>query len=296
MSLSMVLEKQAALVAQCPAPPSIPEEEASKLPIHVERVGTSGPLVLIIHGGVQGGAGGGPATFVKQKALAEHGWQVAIVDRPGFGQSPSRGVDDMERDAAWIADMLGDGAHLIGHSWGGAETLLAAARRPEAVRSLVLVEPALQVLAMADPAADPATKATVGRMAEPMLTSQTPADYALAFIRMLGTNDDTTSRMVGNFSAEVATRFGCSILQARMAPPPVLLRAAETVAKAKVPVLLISGGWSPMIEAVCSVTTRLTGGRHASVPSANHFPQLDNATEFNRVIEAFMKENGAGAS
>ncbi len=158
MSMSMVLEKQAALVAQCPAPPSTSEEEASKLPIHVDWSGATGPLVLVIHGGVQGGAGGGPATFVKQKALAERGWRVGIVDRPGFGQCPSRGVDDMEWDAVWISDMLGDGGHLIGHFWGGGEALLAAARRPSAVRSLILVEPALQVLAMADPGTDPATR------------------------------------------------------------------------------------------------------------------------------------------
>ncbi len=125
------------------------------------------------------------------------------------------------------------------------------------------------------------------------MTAQTPGDYGLAFIRMLGTNDDTTSKMIGSFSPEVATRFGCSILQARMASPPVLLQAAKTVADAKIPVLLISGGWSPAVEAVASVTARLTGGRHASVPSANHFPQLENADEFNRVVEAFISESAS---
>ena len=39
-----------------------------------------------------------------------------MVERPGFGQSPTCGVDDMAADAVWIAVMLGDGAHLIGHS------------------------------------------------------------------------------------------------------------------------------------------------------------------------------------
>ena len=95
------------------------------------------PLVLIVHGGVQGGLGGGPATFARQEALADLGWQVAIVDRSGLGRTPSRGPDDMEADAPWIADMLGDGAHLVGHSWGGASALLAAASRPRAcARSL----------------------------------------------------------------------------------------------------------------------------------------------------------------
>ena len=82
-----------------------------------------GERVVIIHGGVQGAMGGGPATFAKQKALAAEGFRVEIADRPGFGQSPTRGVDDMDDSAAWIAAALSDGAHLIGHSWGGGAAL-----------------------------------------------------------------------------------------------------------------------------------------------------------------------------
>ena len=36
----------------------------------------------------------------------------------------------------------GDGAHLVGHSYGGLAVLFAAARRPEATLSLTLLEPA----------------------------------------------------------------------------------------------------------------------------------------------------------
>ncbi len=291
MSVSMIMEKHSALAAQCPLPPAIAEADALKLPIHAERFGTSGPLVVIVHGGVQGGIGGGPATFAKQRALADLGWQVAVVDRPGFGQSPSRGVDDMAADAAWIADMLGDGANLIGHSWGGAEALLAAARRPEAVHSLVLVEPALQGLAMADPEFEaPAVKAAVMRFMEPLLTAETPGGYARAFMRgLVGPSGGDTARNIGDLSDEAATRLGCAILQGRMAPPPVLRQAAGAVAKAGVPVLVVSGGWNPSIEVVAGVAARATGGRHATVPSPNHFPQLENADEFNRVVDAFMK-------
>ena len=87
------------LVAQCPKPPALTDAEAAKLPIHVTRWGSAGPRVLIIHGGVQGGAGGGPATFAKQESLGEEGFRVEVVDRPGFGGSPTRGLDDMERDS-----------------------------------------------------------------------------------------------------------------------------------------------------------------------------------------------------
>ncbi|WP_428391252.1 alpha/beta fold hydrolase [Lichenicoccus sp.] len=295
MSLTTMMERHAALMAQCPERVPMAEEEALKLPIEVERFGATGPLVLIIHGGVQGGIGGGPSTFAKQQALANLGWQVAIANRPGFGRSPSRGADNMQADALWIADMLGDGGNLIGHSWGGAEALLAAARRPDAVRSLVLVEPALQGLAMIDPVvqADPAQQATVMRMMEPLLTAHTPGDYARGFIRSLvGTVDSSTSRNIGDIDDEAATRLGCAILQARMAPPPVLQEAAKTVAKANVPVLVISGGWNPSIDAVAEIVARVTGGRHVVVTSPNHFPQLESSGEFNAVVDAFMRQDG----
>jgi pimeloyl-ACP methyl ester carboxylesterase len=123
--LNPVLQHRATLLALCPHPPApLSEAELAARPIHVTRSGDTGPDVLIIHGGVQGGLGGGPATFQKQEALARQGWRLRLVDRPGFGQSETRGVDDMEADSIWIAGMLGDGAHLIGHSFGGAETLL----------------------------------------------------------------------------------------------------------------------------------------------------------------------------
>lgn len=197
------------------------------------------------HGGVQGGLGGGPSTFSKQEALAQRGWRLRLVDRPGFGQSPSRGMDDMEADAVWIADMLGGGANLIGHSWGGAESLLAAARRPGAVRSFVLVEPALQTLLMGDPSidADPALKADAMRWGGMLMTSQTPRDYALAFGHSLGAverggNASNTAVAALDADPDLATRYGCSLLQARMAPPPVLKQAAEAIARAHVPTLV----------------------------------------------------------
>ena len=36
---------------------------------------------------------------------------------------------------------MGDGAHLVGHSYGGLAVLFAAARRPDATLSLTLLEP-----------------------------------------------------------------------------------------------------------------------------------------------------------
>lgn len=288
---------RARLAAQCAAPPPIPGETGTRdLPIHVTYWGDHGPVVLLVHGGVQGGLGGGPSSFAGQQALAGQGWQVRLVDRPGFGQSPSRGVDDMMADAVWIADMVSDGAHLLGHSWGGAEALLAAARRPDAVKSLILVEPALHPLLAGDETLHDNLRFRddARQNASSLLATTTPADYAVAFAATLGASSTDPTAL--NESAVrlredplLAARFGCALLQARMAPPPALIQAAEVIKRAGIPVLTLSGGWSPSFDAISALAARLTGGRHEIVPAPNHFPQLANPDAFNGIVDRFMR-------
>jgi pimeloyl-ACP methyl ester carboxylesterase len=103
--------------------------------LHVERFG-EGPPVLLVHGSVTGGA----LTWDEQLPLAER-FTLLVADRPGYGQTPMIEREDFEADAALVADALGDGAHLVGHSYGGVVSLLAAAQRPAAVRSLTVIEP-----------------------------------------------------------------------------------------------------------------------------------------------------------
>ena len=120
--------------------------------IHVTRLG-SGTPVLMVHGSGQGNPLGGAQHWACQAPLAEQGFELILPDRPGHGQSPTRGPEDFELDAVWVAEMLGDGAHLVGHSYGGVTALCAAGLRPEAVRSLTLVEAPAFSAAGDDPAA-----------------------------------------------------------------------------------------------------------------------------------------------
>src|SRR6476660_1491875 len=120
--------------------------------VHVTRWGDAGERVLLIHGGVQGNSVSGASHFAAQQRLALRGFQLLVPDRPGHGKSPSPGrPDDAAADGEWAAELLGDSAHLIGHSFGGCVALAAASRRPAAVRSLTLIEPAMLSLAARDP-------------------------------------------------------------------------------------------------------------------------------------------------
>lgn len=49
---------------------------------------------------------------------------------------------------------VGDGAHLVGHSYGGIICLLAAAMRPESVLSLTVTEPDCMGVARGEPAVE----------------------------------------------------------------------------------------------------------------------------------------------
>ena len=290
-------EQRATLLQQCPPLEVLSEADAAKLPIHVTKWGTSGPAVLVIHGGVQGGLGGGPSTFSKQEALAQRGWQLSVVDRPGFGQSQSRGPDDMMADSVWIADMLGSGTHMMAHSWGAAEALLAVARRPEAVKSLILVEPALEALLPTDPSFkdNPVAQAAIGGRVRQLLGAKSPAEYGLSFATSLGTadtGDSAPNAVAAAFAADPAqaARVGCALLRARMAPPEAFKAAVDAVAKAGIPVLVISGGWSPAYNAVGDLVAKMARGRHVIVKSPSHFVQLASAEAFNEVVDTFMRE------
>jgi pimeloyl-ACP methyl ester carboxylesterase len=73
----------------------------------------------------------------------------AAVDLPGFGFSPPPADGDYSMDARVatvisLLDRRGDGpVHLVGNSLGGAVSTRIAARRPDLVRSLTLISPAL---------------------------------------------------------------------------------------------------------------------------------------------------------
>jgi pimeloyl-ACP methyl ester carboxylesterase len=71
------------------------------------------------------------------------------IDLPGFGHSPPPASGDYSIDAhaAAVIDLIDAGGrwpvHLAGNSMGGAVCVRVAARRPDLVRSLTLISPAL---------------------------------------------------------------------------------------------------------------------------------------------------------
>lgn len=59
-------------------------------------------------------------------------WCLTAV---AMGRAPVVQGEDFLRDTDDIAELMGDAAHLVGHSYGGLGVLFAAARRPDATVS-----------------------------------------------------------------------------------------------------------------------------------------------------------------
>lgn len=242
---------------------------------------------MLVHGGTQGTAVGGETNFSNQRVLAERGWQLIVPDRPGHGKSPDPGrPDDAEADGMWVADLLGDGAHLLGHSFGGCVALSAAARRPEAVKSLTLIEPAMFQIA----AGNPAVRRQLFAMLRARIFSFSDAELAKRMLKLLGIPPEV--RSTGD-TAQLA-RLGRSLRRVRVPKKEVLMRELKEIKRAGIPLLVITGGWNPAVEAGSDAVAAEAGGRRVMIQAGHHFPQIVS-DELNQVFAAFMQEREAAS-
>jgi pimeloyl-ACP methyl ester carboxylesterase len=248
--------------------------------IHVTSWGSEGPRVVMVHGGAQGTASAGHKNFFKQEVLATEGWQLIVPDRPGHGESPAPGrPDDAEADGEWAAELLGDGAHLVGHSYGGLVALAALATRPEAVRSLVLVEPALLKIATKAPA----VRKLLGSMAATMLLPYRPATKAKRAMKLLGIPD------VFALDENDHDSLGRSLKAGKFPSKKTMNAWLALVRERRIPLLTISAGSNAAFDATCAIVAEKGGGRHEIVPMPHHFPQW-SAEVFNPLVATVWRE------
>jgi pimeloyl-ACP methyl ester carboxylesterase len=129
---------------------------------------------------------GGASPAATWGALAPLGarWTLASVHRRGYPPSPPLdGRQDFAVDAADIFPLLSSRPHIVAHSYGVLGALIAAAQRPQDVRSLTLIEPPLYHLVPGDPEVE-----RLERIGDAVLSEGLDADpKALrAFLRMVG--------------------------------------------------------------------------------------------------------------
>lgn len=248
--------------------------------LHYEQHG-EGPPVVFIHGGVLNGA----MTWSEQRPLAER-WRVAIVDRPGFGSSSPVERVDFALDAERVVGILDranelwgvDRVHLVGHSYGGVVSLLAAAARPDALTSLTVIEPPAFGVATGNAAVDELVAGLQDHWRHG--PRENPARFLYAFLRLVGSATELPDPLPPPLAQ------GAAMLVVERGPWEAQI-PLEQLAGAPFPKLVVSGAHSPAFDAVCDVLERELGADRAVVAGAGHsVPRVGHA--FNEQLEAFL--------
>jgi pimeloyl-ACP methyl ester carboxylesterase len=255
--------------------------------LHVTTWGDGDPAVF-----VHGSFGWGEETWSAQRPLADR-YRLLLVDRRGFGKTPpaDRRVD-FDPDADDIVDLLDRErrTHLVGHSYGGVVALLAASRRPAAVRSLCVIEPPAFALVRGRPEAEQ----VISLVAKAADDASDPEDYRARFLRAFGFPVGNERLKMKAFSAAQSSWIE--------RPPWEATIPLDELADADFPKLVVRGAWDAAptearertghaFGSVCDVLEERLGARSAVFSGVAHNPQL-LGERFNERLRAFWESAG----
>ena len=242
--------------------------------LHVHSWG-SGPRVVLIHGAVLGGR----ECWRAQRPLTER-WTLLAPDRPGHGESPDA-RQDFEPEGSLIAEqLLTEPVHLVGYSYGAIVAMLAAAARPDRVRSLTVIEPPATKVGRGVEVVDEWEKLTAGLFhAAPRLDLET---VVARFFDVAG-----VPLPVPDPLPESIERGARALQGAR--PPGEAELPLDALRLAPFRMLVVSGGHKEGYEIVCDLIADTTGAGREVIPGMAHLIPATGAP-FNDVLEAFMAD------
>jgi pimeloyl-ACP methyl ester carboxylesterase len=223
--------------------------------LYVETWGDGTPVVL-----VHGSLALGNDEWEAQRPLASQGFALRVFDRRGYGRSAAAIGEDFLADADDIGELMGPGAHLVGHSYGGLGAMLAAARHPERTLSLTLLEPPVIGLAPVHPA----WRATLQQIRAMWTSQASDHDFVVAFLTAVGSDPEQLGPELLAAAVELVPVFrrGRPFFDAQL--PLAELGAASF------PKLVVAGGHHRGFDAMCHALARRIGGSLAIVEGAGH--------------------------
>ena len=228
--------------------------------------------VVLVHGSVANG----PATWAALEPLRSR-FELVIPNRGGYPPNPPLERIDFERQAEELAPLLGDGAHLVGHSYGGVISLLLAARHPDAVCSLTVNEPPAFAVARGNTEVE----RLIGGLESFFAAGPyEPEQYLRGFLALVGS---TTRPPPDPLPPDLAQGARAAMAER---PPWEAQIPIEELAAAPFPKLVVSGGHSAAFDAVCDVLEERLGAERAVLPGAGH--SLPRAPGYLERLEAFL--------
>ncbi|QES50024.1 alpha/beta hydrolase [Streptomyces venezuelae] len=265
------------------------------------------PPALYVHG-----LGGSSLNWSALMELLEDTVDGEAVDLPGFGDSPppadrNYSVTGLARAVIRYLDASGRGpVHLIGNSLGGAVTTRIAAVRPDLVRSLTLVSPALPELRVQRTAvptallAVPGAAALLGRVTRGLTAEQrtrgvmglcygdpsrvTPEGFRNAV-------EEMERRMALPYFWEAMSRSSRGIVDAyTLGGQHGLWRQAQRVLA---PTLLVYGGRDRLVSYRMArrAAAAFRGSRLLTLPEAGHVAMMEYPEVVAEAFRGLLRDN-----
>ena len=249
------------------------------------RFSGSGPVTVVLEGGLGASSVGWSRVADELAAVAT----VVRYDRRGLGTTPaglgSRGLGALADDLLAVVGAVAERpVVLVGHSWGATVVRLAAARRPDLVAGLVLLEPV--------PDRWVRRCGPLLRVPGVLVYRGLEAGARLGALRALTRTEAATDWFAGRRGAlprAVREELVAEVCRAShhaagrreftgMATGSRGALAALTAARpATCPVVVVSGGtprrsgpWRRRLAAACARLARTYGGEHALLEGAGH--------------------------
>ena len=216
-------------------------------------------------------------------------FHVIAADSYGAGKSPARPPNTMLKDEVALLEPVfaraGDPFALVGHSYGGAVALVAAAMFPKRVRALALYEPTLFALVERETPRDVDgirnTVVNAVKAGDKVAAARTFIDFWMepgAFDRMPERNREAIATAGGDVDEWRKALFG--------EPTPLAV-----FARLDVPVLLLVGKRSPLSSrAVARVLARtLPRVEVVELDDCGHMAPVTQPERVNGAIARFLE-------
>ena len=194
-------------------------------------------------------------------------------------------------------------AHLIGHSYGAFVALYYAYKHPEAVRSLVLIEPYVPSLIIEDPQNRVEILSLLLRKPSVALAAQNFLDKSLhpalkyldqgndekaveIFLDGVQGKPNAISQLKDSDKLMMLNNAG-TIRELTLKPPHFTNKEANTISR---PTLLISG--ENTTKALCAIAEEVSANipkiQVTKIPNSAHFPHFENPEATNAAITRFL--------
>jgi 4,5:9,10-diseco-3-hydroxy-5,9,17-trioxoandrosta-1(10),2-diene-4-oate hydrolase len=239
-------------------------------------------------------------------ALAqEH--RVFAVDIVGFGLTEKPAIDyTFQEMADFVIDFMNamniDKASLVGHSMGGGITLMVAARAPERVEKIVLVNSSglgkrmsflvrlITLPVIGEVLTKPSRQGVVRQMQMCLYDHSQASDDFIDRAAAIGKLPDKQRSVLS------VLRGGCNMFGMKK---KVVTDFSECIKRISAPILVIWGRQdriNPVSDGEAAVK-RMGDVRLHIIDQADHFPQIDKPGEFNgaRFFERLMDQQSSGS-